>query len=339
VECCPDRIGHRGTTDPTNLNYIAQIPAGTCNGWVADPPCECSFTTSCEKGDNNFGALLPGLGCMAGIQLVAVSSGGPCALECVSGTGELAAGVDSGNLFQYSISDSTYWLVDVTGGNPGSLLSIAAMPNQAWLSSVYVEDGGPCSGYCEVYDTGYLPVTTYNYACTGFCDPEVPTAASGTTIFSYNGNLYTSSSYNEATMSFEPAYMDVFKYKGNYYRFPIADSYTGFEDEKNCCGVYGDPDLGAGNIGKGLLSDQLTNHGGCSCDWSICNNLASQMIPVSGGIYSFPDTGILDVFGNETGVPIATASELLNNFGCIHHPSVRQCFYPSVVKFNITESI
>lgn len=339
VECCPDRIGHRGTTDPTNLNYIAQIPAGTCNGWVADPPCACVFTTSCENGDNNFGALLPGLGCMAGIQLVAVSSGGPCALECVSGTGELAAGVDSGNLFQYSISDSTYWLVDVTGGNPGSLLSIAAMPNQAWLSSVYVEDGGPCSGYCEVYDTGYLPVTTYNYACTGFCDPEVPTAASGTTIFSYNGNLYTSSSYNEATMSFEPAYMDVFEYSGSYYRFPIADTYAGFEDEKNCCGVYGDPDLGAGNIGKGLLSDQLTNHGGCSCDWNICTHLSNQMIPVSGGIYSFPDTEILDVFGNETGVPIATARELLNNFGCIHFPSVRQCFYPSVVKFNITESI
>ena len=343
VECCPDRIGHRGTTDPTNLNYIAQIPAGTCNGWVADPPCDCNDYNTCNDVNTfyqNYGARLTGLGCLAGIELLPISSGGPCALECVSGTGELAAGVESGNLFQYSIDDSTYWLVDVTGANPGSLLSIAAMPNQAWISSVYSEDGGPCSGYCEVYDTGYLPVTTYNYACTGsFCDPGLPTASSGTTIFSYNGNLYTSPSYNEATMSFEPAYMDVFEYSGSYYRFPITADYTGFEDEVNCCGVYLDTDLGAGNIGKGLLSDQLTNHGGCSCNWTICDHLVNGMIPVSNGIYSFPDTGILDVFGNETGVPIGTENELLNNFGCIHFASLRQCFYPSVVKFNITESI
>ena len=344
VECCPDRIGHKGTSDPTNLNYIAQIPAGTCKGWVSDPPCGCG-NTSCEivEGVEPVveGAFMPGLGCMAGIQVTPISSGGPCALECVSGTGELAAGVTSGNLFQHSINGVTQWIVDPNGGDPSSLLSIAVAPSDGWISSVYAEEGGPCSGVCEVFDNGYS-VSTYNYACTGTCDPEVPTASSGTTIFLYDGQLYTSPSYNEETMQFEPEYMDVVEYSGVKYRFPISDTYSGFSDSENCCGVTGETNLGAANIKKELLSDQLANHGGCDCGWNICEHLANEMITIptaAGGLYDFPNTGILDVFGNETGVPIASQSELLNAFGCTELPSIKQCFYPSVVKFNITESI
>ena len=351
VECCPDRVGHKGTSDPTNLNYIAQIPAGTCKGFIADPPCECANSTCDPISDaplaaKNIGDSMEGLGCMAGIKVEPISSGGLCALSCAGNTGELAS-VESGYLFQHSILGfgNEKWIVDPDGGNPGDLLSVAVSPDEAWISSVYTEEGGPCSGVCEVFDTGYLPVSTYNYTCTGICAPEVPTAATGTTIFEYEGGLYTSPSYNEATKTFEPEYMDVIEYKGKKYRFPIVavGAYnTGFNDTENCCGVGSETNLGAANIGKDLLDDQLVNHGGCDCVWGVCNDLVYGMIPVptgAGGLYEFPNTGIFDALGNETGIPLDTLPKLLDNFGCRHIPNIRQCPYPSVVKFNITESI
>ena len=344
VECCPDRIGHKGTTDPTNLNYIAKIPAGTCKGWVGDPSCGCE-NSSCGPGGPNATALegpfLPGLSCMAGIQVTPISNVGECALECVSGTGDIAD-IETGTLFQYSFTVQTQWIVDPNGGDPSSLLTVDTGPSDGFISSVYLEEGNACSGSCEVFDTGYLPATGYSYACTGICDPEVPTASSGTTIFSYDGNLYTSPSFDEATQSFNISYMDIVEFNGVKYRFPQGDGYSGFDDTDNCCGQQGETNLGGANIGKQKLIDQLADHGGCDCSWDICSNLAVSMIPTptgAGGSYDFPDPNILDGLGVESGSPVGTEKELLTSFSCRDVPSVRQCFYPSVVQFNITESI
>jgi len=66
VECCSDRIGHKGTSLPTSLSYISEIPASTCQGWVADPPCACA--DSCTRYDE--GIDLPGLSQMQGLEFV-----------------------------------------------------------------------------------------------------------------------------------------------------------------------------------------------------------------------------------------------------------------------------
>ena len=66
VECCSDRFGHKGTSLPTYLSYISEIPASTCEGWVSDPPCGC--TDSCSKYDDD--GNLPGLTQMQGLEFV-----------------------------------------------------------------------------------------------------------------------------------------------------------------------------------------------------------------------------------------------------------------------------
>ena len=66
VECCFDRIGHKGTTKPTFLSYVAKVPASVCEGWISDPDCACNNT--CDAYDD--GASLSGLTQIQGIEFV-----------------------------------------------------------------------------------------------------------------------------------------------------------------------------------------------------------------------------------------------------------------------------
>ncbi|REK54553.1 MAG: hypothetical protein DWQ49_11000 [Bacteroidetes bacterium] len=343
VECCPDRIGHKGTNDPTNLNYIAKIPAGSCNGWVTDPPCDC-FDTDCPLNQNTFeGPLLKGLECAAGIELHGpYISGGLCALECPSETGNLPP--DSGYIFYLSEEPGGGWVVDPTGGAPGDLLTPVVTPLQLYITEQACDSGT----ICEIYGTGeddfYDPVWSGHWVSTG--DPSHDNIAStGLTLFEYNGEYWDCHGhYNEETGEFENDWQDIIDYSGQKYRFAGG----GFGLDTNCCGQQG-ASYGAGktsepgdaNIGKRLLIDQHEDYGGCDCTWSVCDLLDSGvgqgviLFPSeAGGIYS-----IDEVSGSGNGTPVGTKNEVLEHFGCKDVANTRECFYPSIVKFNITESI
>ena len=206
VECCPDRIGHKGTSDPTNLNYMVRTPATVCQGWIADPSCNCSDgnTTpedSCQAYDKHYN--LPGL---TGLNLLVVYdvTSGVCYTGCAADTGEYLA-----------LTSGTYWsqptpvpryIVDPFLNNPPRLLNLID-PNGAVSSDI-----SPCEEVCAV-PSGYDTIE-YNYV----------NIDSTEAIYEKDG-VYFTSGYTSC--------LDFFSYSGDIYRFCGNIDSGPFQ---NCCG-------------------------------------------------------------------------------------------------------
>jgi len=117
VECCPDRIGHKGTgpvgePPSTNLNYLAKIPAHVCEGWIDQVACDCSPSTCDNRKE---GAFLPGLTCAKWYAIDIVETGGECYTECASDMDEFNNLSKTG--VWYVKQQQTYF-IDPAGGDP-----------------------------------------------------------------------------------------------------------------------------------------------------------------------------------------------------------------------------
>jgi hypothetical protein len=183
VECCADRIGHKGTSDPTNLNYIATIPSSVCKGWVDEPVCVCDDTTnSCSLYD--YGHDIPGFSCITGMYWDEVFASGTCEPACVvPGSGTQTLWV------QYE--DSPGIFVDGINNSPLSLFS-SHEPN-ALIGGL--ESSAP---FCQDDCSG-----VHNYEAGAWFDD----------VFTWNGRYFINPVY---------IYMDGFSHSGVYWRFPNA---------------------------------------------------------------------------------------------------------------------
>jgi hypothetical protein len=159
VECCPDRVGHRGTSDPTNLNYIATVPSTVCEGWIDEPFCTCeTVSNSCALFD--IGNYIPGFTCLVGVYLDEVEYVGTCQPTC--------EGTPPGVQDVYSrLYDFPGYLVDGTNNDPFSLLTALA-PS--------IVEGYEGDAVCQEDCSG-----VYNYS-----------AGSNEQVYSYNGGFYVS---------------------------------------------------------------------------------------------------------------------------------------------------
>lgn len=302
VECCPDRIGHKGTSDPTNLNYVAKIPASTCEGWIYDPMCTCNETfTSCYP---DTGPLLPTLSCMSAILLHTVDTYDSCYVECVVETGDFA------NLQQYPIRElqagPSLWLYDPNGGDPVDLLTLSS-------SGEYYTGSSGCPEECEIIDISGNPALTYNWNDASLTSGD---------IWSFEGNEYITTQ--------AVSYFDYFEYNGVKYRFPNYEP----GNNVHCCNP-------SGTIGIGTLSATSGTNDGCNCLWNFCGDMLDS-IPMSTGAiaHEFPEPlYIPSGEASETGTDIASYHELMDHFGCKDYESARMGYYPSIVKLTITEDI
>lgn len=305
VECCPDRVGHKGTTEPTNLNYFAKIPAATCGGFVDDPACGCE-THTCQN--RKEGPLLPGLSCSAARLNPSFVASGDCVLECVADTGDIADA--RSGVFWTFVSAETYglpgysYLFDPDGGDPldaANLISTGVVPvNNLGATG--------CTETCEIINISGYVADTYQYA---------PVTDTILNIYEYSG-VYFHVPDND-----EILYMDVFDFEGSRYRF--AGNEPGYDD--NCCNP-------SGAIGDSKLD-------GCDCQWNQCNDMRFG-IPVDNGVHflSFPQSEYVEPYSQlEVGPgPPGGGDKILDAHGCRALYSQRPAFYPSAVKMTITES-
>jgi len=253
VECCPDRVGHKGTTDPTNLNYLAKIPAANCTGWVNDPACDCDDDNehSCQRKDD--GPDLPGLSCAQAVIGYFVDSGVECYSKCVTSS-EQFNDLQKSGYFALNTEDFMY-LMDPTGGFPldaATPVSIGQYQN----TSDNGETG--CLHTCDIYEGiyGYLTVS-YDYT---------PMSRSLLNLYTYDGRLFHVPDIDPEVCV---EYMDVFDFGGSLYRFSNNVPGQNAVHEANCC----QPD---GAIGVTDIFDKK----GCSCEWTQCEDV-EKAIPIT----------------------------------------------------------
>jgi hypothetical protein len=305
VECCPDRIGHRGTTDPTNLNYVSQIPSFLCGGWVAPPPCDCGGPNSCV---NQTGPYFPTLECLRAVRLRYLTSG-----EVPCNTGECFAITDD-----WWFADSrgyTDWLVDTTGNDPWS--SINTYSTSGIINNV--ASANICGGsVCTITPSGSIRPEVIS---TGMVDPII-----NQTILEISGDYF----WAEKTHDWHTA---IFTYSGVKWAF---DNHVP-DDADSCCNGKELEDrfppatlIGSRPVGIGKYND------GCDCDWSVClinstvNGQTANAHQLQSGVY------FEDFDAPAGGINII---QLLKEFGCEKTSDQLPCSYPSFVKLNISEDI
>lgn len=301
VECCPDRIGHKGTSDPTLLNYIAKIPASVCEGWTNPPVCSgCGVGFS--ECDFKSGPYFPGLGCVGFRTFDKLSDATACQIECV----EFLEDYDpNGSKSMYLVEQAADTIIDPKGGDPldamtlvssGQYYSIFDNPNCQEIC-------GPLYSLDDVEQTGSF-IPEFNY------EPNA-TLDSGN-IYSFKGNLYRIAG---AEFGGDLDYFDKTDYQGSGYTFEGASS-----SFSNCCSPSGTPGL-----------DYFNNNplnGGCDCEWEFCEFENLRSLP----------TGV-DFIGTIGTTPISVVDDQFNNtFGCVPYSSIETAYYPSVVKLTITEA-
>jgi hypothetical protein len=316
VECVPDRIGHRGTSDPTNLNYIATIPPTVCEGWVQDPVCGgCDSTSGAGGLANSCGWLrgqrLPGLSCMAGIPVNMVSTI-QCRTECVTTTDETP----------FPPATREVWVVEPA---PTQFL-LGATPTLFSSGDKWQTTNVNCSGSeCIVtsMDDSGIPTST------GYFYDEFATSGDFPDIYEYGGKRFTKG---------DPLFFDIFSYKGiNYTPSGNApnDPIRGRAGlHAQCCDPSGRIGIGAGDqTTQGYQGYGTTNEvdmGGCDCTWDICNNMFFGPIVI-------PDIGFFD-FTTAVGVAKIDTNDGFNDeLGCVGEGSWHGGDYPSVIKITITE--
>jgi hypothetical protein len=321
VECCPDRIGHKGTSDPTNLNYMAKIPSALCNAWDYDPPCNCEG----QEGQLHSclgvkeGALLPGLSCAAALHVQQVEETATCYFECVGTTGQLAELQQSG-IWRFTDPATVDYLIDPTGGDP--MDAMTPLFNEERMVS-NTDDTG-CPVFCEIHaqDT-YSPPTGYYWH---------PASKQELNLYTFEGGTY------HVEKDQEPAFMDVWNYNGTTYRFwnNQVNGGNGLGRD-NCCTPSGTPGkLNSVQSYKFQLpTTENVDRDGCDCDWSFCYDLQT-VIPFTGVTISagFNDPAITIPVPQGSGIPI---EELFASFDCAAANTRRAGFYPSAIKINITE--
>lgn len=316
VECCPDRIGHKGTSDPTNLNYMAKIPSALCNAWDYDPACDCEGNAGMSHSCLGVkeGPLLPGLSCAAALLVQEIEETATCYFECVGTTGELAELQQSGIWRPLNQASVTH-VIDPTGGDP--LDAMTPLFNEDRMVSNTNETG--CPVFCEIpLDDMYAPPTGYYWH---------PASKQELNLYTFEGGIY------HIDKDVEPEYMDVWNYNGTTYRFSNNQVGDNERDRKNCCTPSGTP----GKLNSVLLLGENTDHDGCDCDWSFCYDLQT-VIPFTGVVLSsgFNDPVITEIpIPQGSGIPI---EELFASFDCAQSQSRRAGFYPSAIKINITEA-
>ena len=195
VECCADRIGHRGTSDPTNLNYIAKIPSSVCEGWISESPCTCSISSDNSCDESEGGPWLTT--CIIGVQATEVTLVGSCATGCsdpLSGVVPL--------WFQDPFISSIDYLIEGTNNDPESLFTIHQADALITTSEI------PCQDEC--IGSGGSGIGLYD--SNSFIE----------TVYEYNGAYYINLIVRK---------MDGHFYNGNYWRF----SGNNFNAPGNCC--------------------------------------------------------------------------------------------------------
>ena len=304
VECCADRISHRGTTDPTNLTYISQIPAGLCQGWISNPICDCNGmrTSSCDYYDT--GPLFNGLFCLKVLSLIEVFDGGMCPTVCPGG---------SAAQIYYAEEFSTSTWLDVINADTNDPLSELTS-----LGTFFVEEPGlgnsPCDNNCnDGSPNGY----SWAYGGT---EREV---------FSFDGRLWILNDTSiHGSLYVNPQTVDAFSYNGSNYMFSAGGGLYPFpgDNSTNCCVNNSFENISPGDgTGSPLLN------GGCvHCDWSICGDAENgTQLPKGVWFGTFPPAGVSDI----------DLVNMLDDQGCVDAASLAECPYPSVAKFTITEAI
>ena len=361
VECCPDRVGHKGTgpvgePSSTNLNYMAKIPALTCQGWVYNPPCACGEETTC---DWDQGAFFKGLTCATAIQVFGMEESGlVCHTGCVANEPDPQTAYN--NLVPTGIwvsSDGAggtpcqpSYIFDPNGGDPLAAASI-------YFSGDYWETSDATAGDCwEACGCGepdegngccFEGAGGYYGGEEGgdFCYPFVDGPTNGK-IYELNGTKFTIDD-EPTTLS-----MDVFFYNGSGFRFagntPAGNNAEGIS---NCC-----PEIGKVNTdGSSTNTDSFPLAGfqqrpGCECDWAVCSPVGGHIGPGSSGeSYAIPlgtDVIITSFNGDCEGGPeedlainpahIFNMPQLFKDFGCEPISEVYNGFYPSAIKINIS---
>lgn len=299
VECCPDRIGHKGTSSPTNLNYMVKVPGSVCDGWVGEPQCECNEggvtpTDTCQAYDKDH--LLRGLTCSNVIVGRIVTDGGNCYTSCAtteSGFNNLSqSGFWSQPNIQYC------YIFDPAGHDPQSVVNLVES------GAIVSTDSTACSQVCSI--------TLYNNPASG---TPMPT---GTLEYNYTNiggfeDIYEHNGNNFIIDSIEN--IDLFTYNGSVYRF--------------CQGFAADRDI----------TVNCCHNNGCGCIWNICSDykegiklMDSGVNPT--GIYLLE----ADIQGETCGSGL-NYLDFVKDLGCDHFGSQYRCPYSSNLLFNITESV
>lgn len=208
VECCSDRVAHRGTSLPTNLNWVATVPATVCKGWVSNPACACEIQngTTCQEYDT--GPFLPGLGCLKVLHLTEIESLGNCYFNSCDSNEDGTINAPSGEYFGPVVIGGKY-LIDPVSNDPDGLLTTIT------TNGVYSLVSAACDINCSYGSSGQH---SYNYVIAG----------SGETFYSFDGKFYR----KEVPLTD----MDIFTYKGDKYRFcGNGPSHFLHVGNPNCC--------------------------------------------------------------------------------------------------------
>lgn len=368
VECCPDRVGHKGTgpvgePSSTNLNYMAKIPALTCQGWVYNPPCACGEETTC---DWDQGAFFKGLTCATAIQVYGMQESGlVCHTGCVANEPDPQTAYN--NLVPTGIwvkSDGAgtpcqpSYIFDPNGGDPLAAASIYFDGDYWETSDTNAEDcweacgcgseEAPGPGACCFEGGGGY----YGGEEGGdFCYPFVTGPTNGK-IYELNGTKFT--------IAAETLRMDVFFYNGSGFRF-AGNTPAGAVTTYNCC----NPGIGQVNTASDYAAGTAKTFGGntgafaqlgfqqrpgCDCEWGICGPGGQNIGPGSlGESYAIPmgTDVIITSFNADCGggpeedlainpAHIFNMPQLFRDFGCEPISEVYNGFYPSAVKINIS---
>jgi hypothetical protein len=308
VECCPDRIGHRGTTDPTNLNYLAQIPGSLCGGWISDPPCDCGADTTSTSCVNQNGAWFPTLQCLTAITITEVL---PAPQRCYDGLPEDPECTGHLRDFWYPIGPRQF-LIDTTGGDPndyfvfhtGSYYSASSSCGDSF--ECIIDAGDPAA------DPPIDPTVLIGEYSTDMIGPEPIDIGE-------DGKFYLRSSK-------ELHYAAVFRHDGKLWRFGNALS-AHPESTANCCNCVDSDPLADPLIIECSLGEYP---GGCNCDFTVCGAAPAVAAPLGIGVYWEP----WDTPGSGVNVPL-----FLEENECMKTSYIKPCPYPSYLKINISEDI
>ncbi|MDC0911143.1 hypothetical protein OAQ45_01050, partial [Candidatus Marinimicrobia bacterium] len=301
VECCPDRVGHKGSnltgpsgSEPTFLNYMARIPASTCDGWVTNPNCRCQYGNqepwdTCQRWQN--GQALPGLQSLKVIVGAVIESGGD-----VCHTGGCTIYESEYN----NMTPVEYWsqptpiikyFMDPAQNDPERFQTLLDP------SGVINSDLIPCNEECVLFLYGpdsTIPTgeITYNHHVV-----EIRP------IYDFNGHTYT---------LIEEKCIDVFVFEGAMYRFHQNTVFAA--NPGNCC-------------------DEA-----CSCDWNVCEDYVNGIQIMSPGV---DPSGYVVLEADIPSEPEGTGvkyTDFVDNLGCISYYEPRSCSYNSNVLFTITEA-